>query len=63
MRFHLLGAGEFGRLRARSVALNPDTELVAVAEVDDAATARAAEIANTVYESTASGEPVRLSQP
>jgi glyceraldehyde-3-phosphate dehydrogenase/erythrose-4-phosphate dehydrogenase len=62
MRFHLLGAGEIGRLRARCVALNPDTELVAVADVDEAATPRTAGIANTVYESAASGVPVRLSQ-
>ncbi len=42
MRFCLLGAGEIGGLRARSVARNPDTELVAVADVDDARAARAA---------------------
>jgi predicted dehydrogenase len=41
MRFGVFGAGVIGRLRARSVQSHPDTQLVAVADVDEAA-ARAA---------------------
>jgi len=42
MRFSLLGAGVIGRLRARAVARDPERELVAVADIDEAAAAYAA---------------------
>ena len=34
MRFAVLGTGDIGKLRAESIVANPDTELVAVADVD-----------------------------
>lgn len=42
MRFGLVGAGAIGQLRARSLVANPETELVAVADPDEARARQAA---------------------
>lgn len=42
MKFAVVGAGVIGRLRAQSIALNPQTTLVGVADVDKAAAQAAA---------------------